>query len=233
MRWSSRTARCSTRVGPTGMRSNDSFTDTSVGEAPAAKPFLILSDVHLGAVPERTERLVRDFLDFAARSSSGLLINGDLFDVWIASRHFVVRRHVRVLAKLADVVDAGVPVYFVGGNHDALEWGGAMLHEDLGVTLLDEPARLVLAGRNALVVHGDGIRPGSMEYRKRHPLLRSRAFRWLSQRVLHLDRIADVVEATSGTPRLIARRQRGEGAGPTPEAALLEQWARSVLARSP
>ena len=204
----------------------------SVGDAAASKPFLVISDVHLGAVPAGTERLVRDFLDFAAASSSGLLINGDLFDVWIASRHFVVRRHIRVLAKLADVVEAGVPVYFVGGNHDAIEWGGEMLRDDLGITLLDEPARIVVAGRRALVVHGDGVRPGSTEYRKRHPVLRSRAFRWLSQRVLHLDRIADAVGATSGTPRLVARRQRGDGLDPTPAAALLESWARATLSRT-
>ena len=174
----------------------------------------------------------RDFLEFAAGASSGLLINGDLFDVWIASRHFVVRHHIRVLARIADVVDAGVPVYFVGGNHDAIEWGGSMLRDDLGVTLLEEPARLVLAGRRVLVVHGDGVRPGSMEYRKRHPVLRSRVFRWLAQRAFHLDRIADAVAATSGTPRLVARRQRGEGTEPTPAAAQLETWAREALSRA-
>src|SRR6185437_7250380 len=148
------------------------------------RPFLVVSDLHLGAVPAQTEHAFRDFLRFAATSASGLLINGDLFDVWLATRHFVVRDHVRVLAAIADVVDNGVPVYFVGGNHDALEFGGSMLRDDLGVTILEEPARLVLGSYRALVIHGDGVRAARLEYRKRHPILRSRIFRWLTQRLV-------------------------------------------------
>src|SRR5689334_5134244 len=86
---------------------------------PDPRPFFVVSDVHLGAVPATTERAFRAFLAHVATVASGLLINGDLFDVWLATRHFVVSHHVRVLAAVADVVEAGVPVYFVGGNHDA------------------------------------------------------------------------------------------------------------------
>src|SRR5687767_6914809 len=98
-----------------------------------SKPALVVSDLHLGAVPSETEREFRVFLSYASREASELLINGDLFDVWLATRHFVVRHHVRVLAAIGDVVDAGVPVSFVGGNHDALEYGGELLRDDLGV----------------------------------------------------------------------------------------------------
>lgn len=98
------------------------------------KPFLVVSDIHLGAVPASTERSFRDFLAYAKQQASGLLINGDLFDVWLASRHFVVRDHIRVLAAIADIVDAGIPVYFVGGNHDALEFGGEVLRDRGGLT---------------------------------------------------------------------------------------------------
>ena len=197
------------------------------------RPFLIVSDVHLGAVPPATERAFRAFLDHAAATASGLLINGDLFDLWIASRRFMLRQHVRVVAKIADVVDAGVPVYFVGGNHDAAEYGAEALQDDLGVTVLREPARLTLGGWNALVIHGDGVRDASDEYRKRHPILRSRAFRWLAQHTLPLDRIADWVDSTSATPRQVARHESGAGQGPTPAAPLIEAWARRALERTP
>ncbi len=192
--------------------------------------------MHLGAVPAATERAFRAFLAHAAASAAGLLINGDLFDAWLATRHFVVRHHVRVLAAVADVVDAGVPVYFVGGNHDAVEFGGAALRDDLGVTLLDEPARLTIAGRRALVVHGDGVRPaprGYPAYRKRHPVLRSRAFRHAAQRLAHPDRIYDRIAAWSATRELAARHARGEGTGPKPAAAPIEAWARAALRAEP
>jgi UDP-2,3-diacylglucosamine hydrolase len=200
---------------------------------PDSRPFLIVSDVHLGAVPATTERGFREFLTYVASSASGLLINGDLFDVWIASRRFMMRQHLRVAARIADVVDAGVPVYFVGGNHDSAEYGGNALREDLGVVVLEEPAQLSLGAWNALVIHGDGVRDGDDAYRKRHPILRSRPFRWIAQRALHLDRLVDTVAATSATPKQVARHASGEGQGPAHAAPLIEAWARRALDRLP
>jgi UDP-2,3-diacylglucosamine hydrolase len=168
-------------------------------------------------------------LRYVSADASGLLINGDLFDVWVASRHFVVRDHVRVLAAIADVVDCGVPVYFVGGNHDALEFGGPMLRDDLGVTILEEPARIDVGPYRALVIHGDGVRPAKSEYRKRHPILRSHAFRWATQRLVHLDRIYDGIARWSGTKDFVDRELRGEGTGPKPYAPLIQDWAIAAL----
>lgn len=204
--------------------------------APPDRPFLVVSDVHLGAVPAETERAFRAFLAHAAEVASGLLINGDLFDAWFATRHFVVRHHVRVLAAVADVVDAGVPVYFVGGNHDAIEYGGEVLRDDFGVILLEDPAHLDIAGYRALVVHGDGVRPGPAgypQYRKRHPVLRSPAFRWAAQRMTHVDSIYDRVAAWSATRAFVARHARGEDTGPKPAAAPIEAWARAALRAEP
>jgi len=201
--------------------------------AAVEKPFLVVSDLHLGAVPRSTEQAFREFLDYAGREASGLLINGDLFDVWLASRHFVVRDHIRVLAAIADVVESGVPVYFVGGNHDALEFGGELLRDDLGVTLLDEPARLTLGAFDALVIHGDGVEVAAPRYRKRHPILRSQAFRWATQRLVHLDRIYERVANWSGTRRVVERHLRGESTGPKPFASLIEQWARDAIRQDP
>lgn len=196
---------------------------------PSHKPFLVVSDVHLGAVPHTTEESFRRFLRFTRREASGLLINGDLFDVWLASRHFVVRDHVRVLSAIADVVEAGVPVYFVGGNHDALEFGGAVLRDDLGVVLLEEPARITLANWEALVIHGDGAESDAPEYRKRHPIFRSLPFRWSLQRVAHLDRIYDWVAGRSATRRTIEDAARAESAGRKPFVPIIERWARRAL----
>lgn len=194
-----------------------------------AKPFLIVSDLHLGAVPAATERAFREFLRYAAAEASGLLINGDLFDVWVASRHFVVREHVRVLAAIGDVVDAGVPVYFVGGNHDALEYGGSVFRDDLGVITLEEPAQVVLGAYRTLVIHGDGVWAGQIDYRKRHPILRSRAFRWIAQRLVHLDRIYDAIARWSATKEVVARHLRGEDTGLKPYAPVLQEWATAEL----
>lgn len=162
----------------------------------STRPFLIVSDTHLGAVPDATERAFRDFLRYAGESASGLLINGDLFDFWFEYGTVVLREHYRTLAALRDLVETGIPVSFVGGNHDG--WAGSFLRDEVGITLLDGPVELELAGRRALVAHGDGVGRGDFKYRAlkaviRNPLLVG-AFR-----VLHPDlgtRIARIASTT-------------------------------------
>jgi UDP-2,3-diacylglucosamine hydrolase len=191
------------------------------------QPFLIVSDIHLGSVPAETERRFRRFLRFAADSASGLLINGDLFDFWFEYRTVIPSKHYRVLAALADVVEAGVPVSFLGGNHDA--WVGGFLRDEVGIELLEGPVEMTLAGRRALVAHGDGVGEGDWGYRLLKRVIRSRltigAFRQL-----HPDwgaRIADRVSRTED------RIETGAGEAGRSRAAFIRAWAEEELRRRP
>ena len=116
------------------------------------RPVLAVSDVHLGRATRERSAAFRAFLSYAREAASGLLLAGDIFDFYFEWRSVVMAEHVRVLAALADVVEAGVPVWFLGGNHDS--WVGPVLCRDVGLRCLPEPARLVLAGRRCLAVHG-------------------------------------------------------------------------------
>jgi UDP-2,3-diacylglucosamine hydrolase len=193
-----------------------------------AKPFLIASDLHLGAVPEANERRFREFLDYVAREASGLLINGDLFEFGIAYRSVVPRKHVRVLAKLADVVDGGVPVYFVGGNHDYLEWGGHVLRDDAGVTLLPDPVVMDVTGRRALITHGDAVGEGATRSRIERRFARTRPFVGML-RLLHPDWVARIQPFTTTTRRQVRLHGEGKGGGPKHRAPEIEAWAREML----
>jgi hypothetical protein len=57
----------------------------------------------------------------------------------------ILAEHYRVLAKLRDVVEAGVRVTFVGGNHDA--WAGPFLRDTVGIQLHEGPVEMTLGGR--------------------------------------------------------------------------------------
>jgi UDP-2,3-diacylglucosamine hydrolase len=208
--------------------------------APTGKPFLVVSDVHIGAVPASTERELRAFLDYAAEHAAGLVINGDLFDVWVPSRNFVLRPYVRTLAKLADLIDRGLPVYFVGGNHDALEYIGPVLRDDMGVLVLDDPVRLTLGHHRALVTHGDGVRRGQATIRKENApllaILRTRLGRRVAARLAAPGRVDGFyrrVSRVSRAPEFVARHARGESTGPKPAAPLIEAWARDRLRDEP
>src|SRR5690606_13185553 len=131
----------------------------------------IVSDLHLGGVPRATERRFLRFLERVAADARALLIAGDLFDFWFEYATVVPGKHFRVLAALAELVEAGVPVTFAGGNHDA--WGGRFLREEVGVEFHDRPFRTTLAGRPALVAHGDGLGTGDFRYRVLKAVVRS------------------------------------------------------------
>ena len=190
------------------------------------KPVYVVSDIHLGAVPPETERAFRRFLDHVAAHASFLLINGDLFDFWFEYRHVILGEHYRVLARLRDVVEAGVPVAFVGGNHDA--WGGPFLRDTVGMALYDGPVEMTLGGRRTLVAHGDGVGRGDLKYRALKKAIRNPvtvgAFR-----VLHPDlgrRIALMASSTehkAGTDDPSSRNR----------AAFIKAWALEQMRADP
>lgn len=201
---------------------------------PAEKPTFVVSDVHVGAIRPPNERAFRAFLDYAAENAAALVINGDLFDVWVPSRHFVSRSYVRVLAKLADLTESKFPILFVGGNHDALDYGGTVLREDTGVTLLDDPSDMRLGSFRVLLVHGDGVRAHAPGYQKENHILRGLlrvpAIRALAER-LNIDWLHDRASRWSRVPEIVNRLERGEGSGPKPLAPLIEAWGREELGK--
>src|SRR5688500_730126 len=122
------------------------------------KPDYIASDVHLGAVPDQREREFVSFLEKAGQEAGTVLINGDLFDFWFEYGEVIPGKHFRVLAAMSKLVEAGVRVLLMGGNHDA--WGGRFLREEVGVDYQTGLVRTTLAGKNALIAHGDGLGKG-------------------------------------------------------------------------
>ena len=176
----------------------------------ARKPVFIVSDVHLGAVPRRTEAAFRRWLLHVKESGSGLIINGDLFDFWFEYRRAVFAEHVRVLALLADLAESGVGVLYLGGNHDW--WGGGYLRDRVGVDFRREPVRTRVLGRNLLIAHGDGLGAGDAGYRVVRAVLRSPVTQWIFGR-LHPDRGAWIADRLSGTRRQVVAAEAGGAVG--------------------
>jgi UDP-2,3-diacylglucosamine hydrolase len=186
------------------------------------KPDFVVSDTHLGVVPRETERAFIRFLEHAGANAATLLINGDLFDFWFEWGEVIPARHYRVLAALADVVDAGVPITMIGGNHDA--WGGRFLVEHVGIALYDGVLRTTLGGRTALVAHGDGLGKGDLKYRMLKSLLRSNVAVW-GFRALHPELGMKLAARVSMT-----EEHAKEDRGSQHRAAFLEHWASEQMA---
>ena len=113
---------------------------------------LFISDLHLDAERPEITRLFGDFIDGEARTADALYILGDLFEAWVGDDDPSETGQF-VADKLRGLRDAGVPVFFIRGNRDFL------LHDDYarraGITILPDPAVVVLYGKPTLLMHGD------------------------------------------------------------------------------
>ncbi len=145
------------------------------------KKIYFLSDFHLG-VPDHASSLVREkkvvrFLDEAKADAAGVFIVGDLFDFWYEYRKVVPKGFVRILGKIAELTDSGIPVWFFVGNHDM--WMSNYFQQELNVTVYFEPKVFEFNGKKFLVGHGDGLGPGDHGYKFLKKLFRSPVARFL------------------------------------------------------
>lgn len=184
-------------------------------------PVYLASDVHLGAIPPENERAFLHWLEEVGASASHLVLNGDLFDYWFEYRTAIPQGYTRALGALARLVDAGIPVHLLGGNHDW--WGGRYLEEEVGIRFHRDPVELSLAGRATLLAHGDGLGPGDRGYKALRLLLRSTPFRW-AYRWLHPDLGSRVANRASSTAHRGAPTD-----GELHRARVLARWARETL----
>src|SRR5207245_10905053 len=94
------------------------------------------------------------FLDQVPQAGDHLVLTGDLFDFWFEYHSVIPRKHFATVAKLQEVRARGVPITFVGVNHDRC--GGSFFTRDHGLAFFGGEAELNLNGRRAVIVHGDG-----------------------------------------------------------------------------
>jgi UDP-2,3-diacylglucosamine hydrolase len=146
---------------------------------PPGKKIYFLSDLHLGA-PDRVRSLERErkvvrFLSEAQKDAAALFIVGDLFDFWFEYRKVVPKGFVRILGKLAEISDSGIPVHFFVGNHDM--WMNGYFESELDIPVYQEPRFFHINGKKFLVGHGDGLGPGDHGYKMLRRIFRNPACR--------------------------------------------------------
>ncbi|MGN6513030.1 MAG: UDP-2,3-diacylglucosamine diphosphatase, partial [Lysobacteraceae bacterium] len=113
---------------------------------------LFISDLHLDAGRPAITELFGRFIDDEARGAEALYILGDLFEAWVGDDDpSETGRY--VAEKLSALRERGVPVYFQRGNRDFLL--GADYAARAGLTLLPDPAVILLHGQPTLLMHGD------------------------------------------------------------------------------
>ena len=145
------------------------------------KKIYFLSDFHLGAPDpvssiEREKIIVR-FLDGIKNDAAEIFIVGDMFDFWYEYRKVVPKGYVRLLGKLAELTDAGIPIHFFVGNHDM--WMKDYFQKELNIPVYFEPKEFERNGKKFLIGHGDGLGPGDHGYKRLKKIFRNPVCQWL------------------------------------------------------
>ncbi len=148
---------------------------------PQGKKIYFSSDNHLGA-PSREESLPREkkfvrWLDEVKEDAAAIFLLGDLFDFWFEYKTVVPKGFVRVLGKLAEITDSGIPVYFFVGNHDL--WMRDYFEKELNIPTYRDVKEFVFNDHVFLIGHGDGKGPNDMGYKRMKKVFTNSVFNWL------------------------------------------------------
>jgi UDP-2,3-diacylglucosamine hydrolase len=125
-----------------------------------------VSDVHLGLKQGDPEEREARFLGFlkgidTARTRA-LCLLGDIWDFWYEYRDVIPKCGFKVLARLSAMMDEGVEVYFVPGNHDLWAYG---FLKTIGIRQVEQPLLLEFGGSRFCLGHGHGLGPTPFGYR--------------------------------------------------------------------
>jgi UDP-2,3-diacylglucosamine hydrolase len=157
-------------------------------QVPDGKKVYFASDNHLGApTPEASlprEKKFVAWLDAAKKDAAAIFLLGDLFDFWMEYKTVVPRGFTRTLGKLAEISDAGIPIYFFVGNHDL--WMNGYFEEELNIPVYHKPHEFMLNDKHFFIGHGDGLGPGDKGYKRMKKVFTNGFCKWLF-RWLHPD----------------------------------------------
>lgn len=150
-------------------------------QIPPGKKVYFLSDFHLGA-PSAEKSLIREkrvvaFLDEIKKDAAVIFIVGDIFDFWYEYRKVVPKGYVRLLGKLAELTDSGIPIHFFAGNHDM--WMTDYFQKELNIPVYFEPKEFEFNNKKFLIGHGDGLGPGDHGYKMLKRIFRNPFCQWL------------------------------------------------------
>jgi UDP-2,3-diacylglucosamine hydrolase len=126
-----------------------------------------VSDIHLGfdkkSKESTREKLFLDFLRYVEKKATSLIIVGDLFDFWFEYVSVIPRQYFNILSALKKVIDIGIEVRYIAGNHDF--WMSNFFQDDLGIQVYHKNIDIEIDKKRFHISHGDGLAKHDRGYR--------------------------------------------------------------------
>jgi len=161
-----------------------------------------VSDVHLGAPAfknnHKRELLFAQWLDSIIDDVQELYLMGDIFDFWWEYKKVVPRGFTRILGRIANLTDRGIPVHFFTGNHDL--WVFDYLPSELGVIVHRNEIIKEFGGKKFFLAHGDGLDAEDIGYIRLKKIFTNKNLQWWFSR-LHPNFALYIAHKWSGSSR--------------------------------
>ena len=122
---------------------------------------LFVSDLHLEDARPDITRAFFHLLDQLHGQYEELFLLGDIFEVWLGDDTPSTCAH-QLAEKLHAIASQGVRIFLMHGNRDFLI--GQAYADRCGASLIQEPWLLTVAGKKALLMHGDALCTRDVDY---------------------------------------------------------------------
>lgn len=145
------------------------------------KKIYFASDAHLGLsiyedrkIAER--RLVR-WMDSIKPTCKALYFVGDMFDYWFENKYVIPKGFARFIGKMAEFIDAGIPIYLYAGNHDI--WMFDYFQKEIGANVVIHDTIETFDNKKFYISHGDGLGDPSRSFRLARAIFHSKICQFL------------------------------------------------------
>ena len=123
---------------------------------------------------------------------------GDIFDYWFEYKTVVPAPFYRTLSKISELVDKGIKITYIMGNHD---FGHKdFFQKEFGILVNRADEIREINGKKLFISHGDGKGPGDIGYKILKSILRAPFSNWLF-RLIHPDLGIGIASGSSKTSR--------------------------------
>ena len=110
----------------------------------------VISDIHLATHACKPKKVLKYLKSIQPKT---LVLNGDIIDSWRFSRNYFPKGHLKVIRQLFKMMEKGVQVYYITGNHD--EFLRKFNHVQVGNLKIVNQLILDLDFNKTWIFHGD------------------------------------------------------------------------------
>jgi UDP-2,3-diacylglucosamine hydrolase len=157
-----------------------------------------ISDLHIRHEDKTKGIKLMEFLKALPKDTTHLVLLGDIFDLWIGSHEYFIKKFSKIIKELKAISDRGVEIHYFEGNHDIhlkKFW-----HDELGINVHTDHYYFNFDGIVIRAEHGDLMNKEDKGY-----LFLRKALRTFPMNILSTQLPGKLVEAIGDRSSRVSR----------------------------